>query len=66
MSTAGVIMAVNRLSAVGKSCIGASYSASVLSLQGRVAETGGLIRCGCSLLANGFPHAISCAAVLLK
>ena len=35
MSTAGVIMAVNRLSAVGKSCIEASYSVSVLLFQGR-------------------------------
>jgi len=66
MSTAGVIMAVNRLSAVGRSCIGASYSVSGLPLQGRMAEARGPLRCGCTLLANGFPNAISCAAVLLK
>jgi hypothetical protein len=63
MSTAEVIMAVNRLSAVGKSCIGASYSVSGLSFQGRVAEVGGPIQCGCALLASGFPQVLSCAAV---
>jgi hypothetical protein len=66
MSTAGVIMAVNRLSAVGRSCIGASYSVSVLSFQGRAAKAGGPIRRGCALLASGFPQEIPCAAVLFQ